>query len=229
MVATLSDPPATLPADPPRWRWRELQPMVRIYHEHPNHDGLGPRTYGPLGRFDPHVRDHHQRPREDPHGRGVLYLAAALDTALAEAYPQQWPEVSICPHTRAAWMRPRTPIDLLDLTGNGAIAIGAIGTLQWGDEPRRRTQRWGRRIYEQYPHLDGIHYRAAHQGGESIALWERAPELGRLLGGDRKLWAIWSWVVFALASQRRTARRIAPADCERCRQAGFAASSPTLQ
>lgn len=196
--------------------------MVRVYHENPGRDPLGPRTFGPLGRFDPHVRDSRQRPHEDRHGRGVLYLAAALDTALAEAYPEQWPEVSICPHARAAWLRPSTPIDLLDLTGNGAMAIGAVGTLQWGDEPRRRTQRWSRRIYEQYTHLDGIRYNAAHQGGESVVLWERAPALERPVGGDRTLWAVWSRAVFALASQRRTARRILPADCERCRQAGLA-------
>ena len=46
---------------------------------------MTPRTYGPLNRFDPHVRDRHQRPREDPQGRGVLYLAHDLGTALAEA------------------------------------------------------------------------------------------------------------------------------------------------
>lgn len=110
----------------------------------------------------------------------MLYLAADLSTALAEAYPGLWPEVPVCPHARAGWVRPHRPMDLRDLTGNGAMAIGAVGTLQWGGEPRRRTQRWARRIYEQYTHLDGIRYHAAHQGGESIALWERAPALDRV-------------------------------------------------
>jgi hypothetical protein len=168
--------------------------MVRVYHENPDSDGMSPRTFGPLARFDPHVRDSHQRPRTDPQGRSVLYLAANLATALAESYPGQWPEVSICPHARAAWMRPAAPITLLDLTGEGALAIGAPGTLQWGDEPRRRTQRWGRRIYEQYHSLEGIRYQAAHQSGESVVLWERAPALHRLPGGDRRLWAVWSRV-----------------------------------
>lgn len=101
--------------------------MVRVYHEQPDHDGMTPRTFGPLARFDPHVRDSHQRPRTDPQDRGVLYLAADLATALAESYPGQWPEVSICPHARAAWVCPPTPIALLDLTGEGALAIGAPG------------------------------------------------------------------------------------------------------
>lgn len=195
--------------------------MVRVYHERPGHDGMAPRTFGPLARFDPHVRDAHQRPREDTQGRGVLYLAANLATALAESYPEQWPEVSICPHARATWVCPPVPLALLDLAGEGALAIGAPGVLQWGDEPRRRTQRWGRRIYEQYGHLDGIRYQAAHQGGECAVLWERAPTLQRLPGGDRRLWAVWSRVVTALAGQRRTPRRIEAAECRRCLEAGL--------
>lgn len=199
---------------------------MRVYHEQPGHAGIAPRTFGPLARFDPHVHDAHQRPREDPHGRGVLYLAANLATALAESYPEQWPEVSICPHTRATWVRPPTPVELLDLTGEGALAIGATGVLQWGDEPRRRTQRWGRRIYEQYSHLEGIRYQAAHQSGECAVLWERAPPLQRLPGGDRRLWAVWSRVVTALAGQRRTPRRIEAAECRQCRETGLRTKKP---
>ena len=105
----------------------------------------------------------------------MLYLARDLRTGLAEAYSGQWPQVAICLHARAAWVRPREAIDVLDLTADGALAIGAVGTLAWGDEPRPLTQRWGRRIYEQYTHLNGITYRAAHQGGESVVLWDRAP------------------------------------------------------
>ncbi len=195
--------------------------MVRIYHEDPHRDGLAPRTYGPLNRFDPHVRDARRRPREDAEGRGVLYLAIDLATALAEAYPGQWPLVHICRNTRAAWRQPLTAIDLLDLTSDGAMAIGAVGTLAWGDEPRRWTQRWGRRIYEQYRHLDGIRYRAAHQGGESIALWERAAGLDRVPDGDRRLWAVWTDVVVVLSGQRRVPRRIAAEDCAACRAAGY--------
>ncbi len=196
--------------------------MVRVFHEDPEHDGMAPRTFGPLARFDPHVRDGHQRPRENPQGRGAMYLAANLATALAESYPEQWPEVLICPHARAAWVSPPKSISLLDLTGEGALAIGAPGTLQWGNEPRRRTQRWGRRIYEQYHDLDGIRYQGAHQGGECVVVWERAPALHRLAGGDRRLWAVWSRVAIALAGQGRTPRRVAATGCERCRDAGFA-------
>ena len=196
--------------------------MLRVYHEHPSRDGLAPRTYGPLARFDPHVRDRHQRPREDPNSRGVLYLARDLETGLAEAFPDQWPEVRICPYAAASWLRPSVPIRLLDLTGNGAMAIGAVGTVAWGNEPRRRTQRWGRRIYEQYPTLDGIFYNGAHQGGESVALWDRAPALELQPGGVSKLWAVWPHVVIALSRQGRYPRRTAAARCNACKQAGYA-------
>jgi hypothetical protein len=223
LVEKLDEPPATLPAQRrPTWQWRERMSMIRIYHQDPSRDGTAYRTFGPLARFDPHVRDGQQQPREDPHGRGTLYLAADLATALAEFYSGQRPEISICPHTRAAWMSPSKSITLLDIGGEGALGIGAPGTLQWGNEPRRLTQRWGRRIYEQYRDLDGIRYQSAHQGGVCIVLWERAPVLRHRVGGDRRLWAVWSRVTVALAGQRRTPRRIAVAECARCRNCGFA-------
>ena len=80
---------------------------MRVYHDHPARDGMAVRTFGPVGRFDPHVRDRHRQPRESSDGRGVLYLARDLPTALAEAYPGQWPQVLICPHARAGWVRPQ--------------------------------------------------------------------------------------------------------------------------
>jgi hypothetical protein len=195
--------------------------MVRVYHEHPGREPTRPRTFGPVARFDPQMRDRRQHPRTDPQGRGALYLAEDLGTALAEAYSGLWPEVPICPHARAVWLLPPRAIDLLDLTGPGAMAIGAVGTLQWGDEPRHRTQRWARKLYEQYAELDGTCYQAAHQGGIAVVLWDRAPTLEGPAGGDRKLWAVWSRVTVALAGQGRTARRTDPSDCAGCQHAGF--------
>ncbi len=223
MVGKLGPPPATLPADPPTEHWGQWEPLVRVYHDHPARDGMAVRTFGPVGRFDPHVRDRHRQPRESSDGRGVLYLARDLPTALAEAYPGQWPQVLICPHARAGWVRPQEEMALLVLTGEGAMAIGAVGTVAWGDESRSLTQRWGRRIYEQYTELDGIWYRSGHQGGESVAVWDRAPHLERPEGGDRSLWAVWPYVHIALAGQRRQPRRIAAGDCATCRRYGLGA------
>jgi len=156
--------------------------MIRVYHDHPLRPALGARTFGPAGRLDPHVRDRRRQPREAPDGRGAIYLATDLATALAEVFGEQRPQVGICPHTRAVWARPEHDVQLLDLTGDGAMAIGAVGTLTWGDEPRRRTQRWARRIYEQYARLGGVRYRTAHQGGEAVVLWDRAPRLHAAVG-----------------------------------------------
>lgn len=101
---------------------------------------------------------------------------------------------------------------------------GAVGTLSSGDEPRRRTQRWGRAIYEDYGHLVGIRYRAAHQGGMAVALWETAPAVVGLPGQDRALQerGVWERVVVGLALQGRAPVKIPPADCSQCRDYGLA-------
>ena len=155
---------------------------------------LRARVFGPVARFDPHVRDRHQRPKVQADGRGVQYLGDSLGCGLAEALPEQWPEVRICPNHRVVQAAPARPLALLDLRGDGAMAIGAVGTLGAGNEPRRLTQRWGRAIYEDLPALAGVVYRGAHQGGVSVAVWDRAgvlqarpgtPDDGEPLAGPR--------------------------------------------
>ena len=68
--------------------------------------------------------------------------------------------------------------------------------------------------------------RRLEQGGdslaESIALWDRAAMPVGAAGGDRKLWAVWRRVIAVLASQGRTPRRMAAANCEKCRAGGYA-------
>lgn len=197
--------------------------MVRVYHDHPERSPLRSRTYGPLARFDPHVADRHRRPREQPDGRGVNYLAATLACALAEAFPEQWPEVAICPSARAIHAAPPKTVQLLDLTGDGAMRIGAVFTLGSGDQPRRLTQRWGRAIYEQFPSLAGIRYRGSHQGGEAVAVWERAGTLrvptGSSAGGHALLDPhMEPRVTVALADQGRYLVRVPAKDCPRCRE-----------
>ena len=154
------------------------------------------------------------------------YLGDTLGCGLAEAFPEQWPEVRICPNHRAAQAAPEQPVELLDLTGDGAMAIGAVGTLGSGNEPRRMTQRWGRAIYEDLPDLAGVKYRGAHQGGLSVAVWERAGEMqtrpgtpaaGEALGGP-----LAARVTVALALQGHRPVWIDAASCEDCRKAGLA-------
>lgn len=153
------------------------------------------------------------------------YLGDTLGCGLAEAFPGQWPEVRICPNQRAVQASPQRSLQLLDLTGDGAMAIGAVGTLGTGDEPRRLTQRWGRAIYEDLVDLAGVRYRGAHQGGLSVAVWDRAGELqlrpgtpaaGEALGGS-----LAGRVTAALGLQGRKPVWISATACEKCRQAGM--------
>lgn len=229
MVTKLRPPAEVLPDPRPEdlWTWHAGNFMVRVYHEHPHRSPLEARTYGPLARFDPHVPDRLNTPREQPDGRGVNYLSATLECALAEAFPEQWPEVAICPRARAVRAAPAATVRLLDLTGDAAMRIGASFTLGSGDEPRRLTQRWGRSIYEQFPSLAGIRYRGAHQGGAAVAVWERAGTLQVAPRSSTRGQALLEpgmgeHVTVALAAQGRYAVRIAVRDCPRCRQVSTA-------
>lgn len=201
--------------------------MFRVFHAHPD-PSRAPnvaRIYGPVARFDPHVRDRRQQPKLQPDGRGVIYLGDTLGCGLAEAFQEQWPDVQICPNRHVVQAAPHAPIELLDITGDGAMAIGAVGTLGSGDEPRRLTQRWGRAIYEDLPGLAGVLYRGAHQGGLSVAVWERAGELevrpgmpadGLALNGPLR-----TRVTAALGRQGRHPVWISEAGCDDCRHAGL--------
>jgi hypothetical protein len=112
-------------------------------------------------------------------------------------------------------------VGLLDLTGDGAMKIGALTTLGSGNEPRRLTQRWARAIYEDAPAASGVRYRGAHQGGIAVAIWDRAGELAVFPGmSDRgdplMIPAMLSRIEVALAAQGRYARVISQRDCPDC-------------
>lgn len=212
--------------DPPEFIWAPHLALVRVYHEHPHRPSLRPRTWGPVARFDPQVRDRHGRPREQPDSRGVIYLADELECALAEAFADQPHQVHVCPRARAVLGHPLGHTRLLDLTGAGAMRIGAVGTLAWGDEPRRLTQRWGRAIYEDLPRMHGIRYRSAHQGGLAVAAWERSAPLREVPDSDRALLdsGMRDRVTVALAAQGRVLVEIGRDDCASCRDAAAAAA-----
>jgi hypothetical protein len=219
--------PLERPADDHITVWQPEQWMFRVFHVHPGRPPLEARGYGPLAaRFDPHLPDADGRPHVQPDGRGVIYLGETLGTGLAEAFPDQWPEVRICPNHRAVQASPAAAAPLLDLTGDGAMAIGAVGTLGSGDEARELTQAWARAIYEDLPDLRGVKYRGAHQGGVSIAVWERAgvlvPRPGTPADGVALVGPLAGRVKVALASQGRRPVHVTSADCDGCRKAGLA-------
>jgi hypothetical protein len=65
--------------------WEPGEWMFRVFHAHPD-PSRAPnvaRIYGPVARFDPHVRDKHQQPKLQPDGRGVIYLGDTLGCGFA--------------------------------------------------------------------------------------------------------------------------------------------------
>ena len=218
MVAELGSPKRPLPADDlPSWTWQPTDKLIRVYHAHPTYSGRQHRLYGPLNRFDQQIRDRRQQPKLQPDGRGVVYLAEALSTALAEAFQGQGAEVAVCPNMRAVPMAPSSPTEMLDLTGDGLMKIGALAGLASGNYARRLTQRWGRAIYEDLESFAGIRYRGAHQNGICIAGWERTGSLIFTESQDLALdGPLWSRVVLALSTQGRLARKIPALNCPEC-------------
>ncbi len=192
-------------------------------HADPVRSGRQHRTFGPLNRFDQQIRDRHQHPKDQPDGRGVIYLAEMLETGLAEAFQGQGVEVGICPNMRAVAMAPAAAAQLLDITESGVMNIGAVAGLASGDYPRRATQRWGRAIYEDLQRFAGVRYRGAHQNGICVVVWERTNPLVFDAAEDFSLRdaILWGRVVQDLANQGRKARQITAAACTTCQQRGL--------
>lgn len=224
MVAPLGAPERPLSdSGLPGWSWKPAQKLLRVYHVDPTRSGRQHRIFGPLNRFDHQIRDRRQRPKLQPDGRGVIYLAETLGTALAEAFQDQGVEVGVCPNMRAVAMAPSTTVELLDITGVGVMRIGAVAGLASGAYPRRLTQRWGRAIYEDLARFAGIRYRGAHQNGICVAAWERTGPLSFDAAEDFSLRSktLWDRVVLALADQGRDTERITVSACSTCRSKGM--------
>lgn len=163
-----------------RWSWREPSRQApwgwcRIYHQSPHTpDGVTHRSWGPLHRLDPHLPAASGEPGRCPDTRSVLYLAGNISTAVGEVFGDLT-AAEVCPGYRIALLRPRRPIDVLDLRGQGAaMAVGALPSLGAGNHERTLTQQWARAIYEDQPcpvPIHGVYYPTAHSNGPALALW----------------------------------------------------------
>lgn len=68
-------------------------------------------------------------------------------------------------------IEPSRPLRLVDLTGAGLARIGADARLTTG--PHDIARHWALALWQDYPHLDGIYYRARHDPERSsVALFE---------------------------------------------------------
>jgi hypothetical protein len=128
------------------------------------------RAWGPTdSRFD------HQPPPPAVSDRMILYAATLGRVCVAEVFQTTR---TVDRRRRAPWLvafEITRKLTLLDLSGHWPTRAGASQAINSG--PRKRAQRWSRRIYEAFPALDGIHYPSSMSGGESaVALFERAED-----------------------------------------------------
>ncbi|CAN5879565.1 hypothetical protein BH23ACT8_BH23ACT8_21900 [soil metagenome] len=195
---------------------------VRVYHREPGRipDGTTPRSWGPVGRFDPRPGGH-DGPREHPNGPTVHYSGDTLPVALTEAF-RGAPVWSVCPAWRAALLIATTEA-LQDLGPDGAVALGPPADLgHRPDYTRASTQAWARAILADLPvgAVAGARYHSARQpDGENVVLWNRQPiaVLGALGAEDVALHdeAAWPWVLVAAHRLGASVERILITDCAR--------------
>jgi RES domain len=126
------------------------------------------RAWGPTNaRFD------HQAPPPGASDREILYAAERGRACLAEVFQDTR---TIDRMRRRPWIvafQLTRDVNLLDLTGLWPTRTGASQAISTG--PRRRAQRWSRRIYEAFPDVEGLCYPSSMCGGElAYALYERA-------------------------------------------------------
>ena len=194
---------------------------MRIYHQ----DDLTPsadvrRLFGPLLRFDHHTPPFNS-PAPCPMRRTVVYAAKTLRTCGGEVFGDG-DEATICPHFRAAVIRPARSVVVQNVQANGSMLIGALPALGTADVPRTETQAWARAVYEDRPAsplVAGIRYTSAHDEGTSVALWDTSPQF--VVVQDVPICDPAVFRLFVLAMREiKIEVSVVPADaCVRCRDA----------
>ena len=187
-------PPPDLARRTPVWsRWPARRPLWQFVNSAGGHAAAFGhlRGYGPLpsARFDPHPE-----PASDGSGELVAYAARTLLTAVAERF-QHNREVRRDDAERPvayAW-RPTRGLRLIDLTGPGAVALGASHALS--SYRKDVTRNWARAVRGAWPRADGLLYSSAMTGEDCVALWAPAadsypgaPTFARALGDPAESW-----------------------------------------
>ena len=141
------------------------------------HETVGPhvldwnqlRHFGPVAdcRFDP------QPPPPGPgNPEGVLYAAVDLPTTLAERF-QTTRTVDRRRGSPAlvAW-HPTRPLQLLDLTGDWPVRLGASHVINTGRRDVCRA--WARALRAAWPDADGLRHTSSMTGHPGVTLWTPA-------------------------------------------------------
>lgn len=136
---------------------------------------FGPSQFNPVGpihRFDHHTQGSRAKPERDP-DRATLYAASNLWTALLEIYA--YTPVIDPSLRRAATLRSKEAIRLLDIRGSNALGAG-VTTAMNGSPRRTSTQAFARRVYAHpaFGQPEGIVYSGAVDGRDNYVFFERA-------------------------------------------------------
>jgi len=124
----------------------------------------------PSGRFD------HRGPTTPTPGRKILYAARDLHTPFAECFQRTRVIDRTLDDPWLVCFALVRDVTLLDLTGPWPTRAGASLALSTG--PHSRARGWSRRIYEDYPRIEGLHYPSSMHGARyaTMAFYERAED-----------------------------------------------------
>jgi hypothetical protein len=149
------------------------------------------RTFGPLrtARFDPHPM-----PASSNSGEEALYAATDLLSAIGERYQRQR-AVHISDPTNPvaySWF-PTRSLHLVDLSGPGAVRLGASHVINTG--PRSVCRTWARAIRLAWANADGIRYSSSMTGLDCAVLWAparnsfpAAPDFAEFMSAPAPAW-----------------------------------------
>ncbi len=140
-------------------------PVASRSNPYPVVDAAKPRTAGPIHRFDQHAPDHPNR--------SVAYGAERLTGALAEVYGATR-AIDRLETMHVGFFAPVCDLRLIELRGQGALAIGATGELMTTPD-RDLSQEWALWLYERNEWACGVAYAGRYAGGLCVAMWDRAP------------------------------------------------------
>lgn len=133
------------------------------------------RRNGPWLRFDHHPGEGRKREAVDHPTRGIFYGAPTLSCCIVEVFgDSRLIEPEDLKDYRVAFIEVTRDLSLVDLVDE-AMTAGTIAAIS-GITSYKKSQAWSRMVYEKagFEHIDGIYYRAAHNGQTSYALYERA-------------------------------------------------------
>lgn len=145
--------------------------MWRIYYR----GGPHPVAWNRFRRWGPaaNMRFDHHSPPPRVQTRSVMYGSLVVPTCFAEVFQDTR---TIERSRNQPWLvgfALTRDVALLDLTGNWPTRAGASMAMTAGR--RDRARRWSRRIYEDYPAIEGLWYGSSMDANQpAVALYERA-------------------------------------------------------